>query len=856
MSEKMVLVDGNSLMHRAFHALPMMTSDDGAYTGALFGFLNMFLKTLEDERPQYAAVAFDMHEPTFRHLKYDEYKAGRAATPDELRAQMISIREILRDMHVAAVECPGFEADDILGTLSMRCEEAGIDALILTGDRDAFQLSGEHTTILYTRQGVKDLDRITPEYIKEKWGLTPKGLIDLKGLMGDSSDNIPGVPGVGEKTAVKLLAQYGTLDGVLSQADGISGKLGERIRENKEKAKFSQWLATIVRDAPVRESIGDLRLTTLKEALPALGRLQLNTAIKRIEKYEAEVHGKEAAPSPAPAPAAAAEYHVTEDRDAFFSALEGEKKDISLVWDEDRVSVSIPGTTLIMPLGGDLLGEGVTEDEAAQTVNRALALSSGCAAYDIKSLLHRGVKVPESAVDVMLAAYVIQPQRRSYSLRALCEEKHVPFDEAAPSAAIAGLWEAQRRQVEADGLTRVLFDVEIPLSFVLADMEEAGSYTDREALSALGDQFEERLGELIDRIHHIAGPEMNPNSPKQLSAYLFDTLGLKGGRKTKTGYSTDVDSLEAIQDQHPIIPLILEYRKYAKLKGTYIDALLRLRGADGRVHTSFDQVATATGRISSLEPNLQNIPVRTALGRDIRKAFCAEEGNVLVDADYSQIELRVLADLSGDERMQSAFRNGADIHAATAAEVYELPIEFVTSEMRSSAKAVNFGIVYGISDFGLAKNIGVSRAEAAGFIERYFARYPGVKAFMDRSVALGKAQGYVTTPLGRRRYLPELSDRSYSVRQFGERAAMNSPIQGAAADLIKLAMIKVWKELKEKGLQARLILQVHDELIVEAPAGEREQVEALMKECMEGVTKMSVPLVAEVKSGKSWYECK
>ena len=467
-----------------------------------------------------------------------------------------------------------------------------------------------------------------------------------------------------------------------------------------------------------------------------------------------------------------------------------------------------------------------------------------------------GVKVPESAVDVMLAAYVIQPQRRSYSLRALCEEKHVPFDEAAPSAGIGALWEAQRRQVEADGLTRVLFDVEIPLSFVLADMEEAGSYTDREALSALGDQFEERVGELIDRIHHIAGPEMNPNSPKQLSAYLFDTLGLKGGRKTKTGYSTDVDSLEAIQDQHPIIPLILEYRKYAKLKGTYIDALLRLRGADGRVHTSFDQVATATGRISSLEPNLQNIPVRTALGRDIRKAFCAEEGNVLVDADYSQIELRVLADLSGDERMQSAFRNGADIHAATAAEVYELPIEFVTGEMRSSAKAVNFGIVYGISDFGLAKNIGVSRAEAAGFIERYFARYPGVKAFMDRSVALGKAQGYVTTPLGRRRYLPELSDRSYSVRQFGERAAMNSPIQGAAADLIKLAMIKVWKELKKKGLQARLILQVHDELIVEAPAGERERVEALMKECMEGVTKMSVPLVAEVKSGKSWYECK
>ena len=854
MSEKMVLVDGNSLMHRAYHALPMMTSEDGAYTGALFGFLNMFLKTLEDERPQYAAVAFDVHQPTFRHEKYDEYKAGRAPTPDELREQMVSIREILHDMHVAVVECPGYEADDILGTLSARCEQAGIDALIVTGDRDSFQLSGEHTTIFYTLQGVRDLDKITPEYIREKWGLTPKGLIDLKGLMGDSSDNIPGVPGVGEKTAVKLLAQYGTLEGVLSAADGISGKLGERLRENREKAVFSKWLATIVRDAPVKESLEDLRLTTLREAIPALTRLQLNTAIRRIEKYESE---NTAVPQEAPAPTpAASETEMTNDPQAFLRTMDGAAQPLGAVWEKDRLFLSTPALTLSLPIGGDLLGEGFSEENAAKILNDALRAAASAVVYDIKTLLHRGAALGEDTFDVMLAAYCLQPQRRSYSLRALCEERNIPFDGEAPSASLLALSEAQKRQVEADGLSKVLYGIEIPLAFVLEAMEEAGSYTDRDALSALGAQFEARIGQLIDEIHGIAGSDMNPNSPKQLSAYLFDTLGLKGGRKTKTGYSTDVDALEAIQDQHPIIPLILEYRKYAKLKGTYIDALLRLRDAGGRVHTSFDQVATATGRISSLEPNLQNIPVRTALGRDIRKAFCAEPGHVLVDADYSQIELRVLADLSGDERMRSAFREGADIHAATAAEVYDVPLDFVTPEMRSSAKAVNFGIVYGISDFGLARNIGVSRQEAARFIERYFARYPGVKAFMDKSVAMGKAQGYVTTPMGRRRYLPELTDRSYTVRQFGERAAMNSPIQGAAADLIKMAMIAVWRELKARNLKARLILQVHDELIVEAPEGERTAVEGLMKECMEGVAKLSVPLIADVKSGMSWYECK
>jgi len=476
--------------------------------------------------------------------------------------------------------------------------------------------------------------------------------------------------------------------------------------------------------------------------------------------------------------------------------------------------------------------------------------------YDLKRLLHAGVHMPEGTFDVMLAAYVLQPQRRSYSLQAMAEERNIPWESGAMAAALMSLAKAQEADVRRDELETILYEIELPLAFVLRDMEDWGAYTDRDALAALGAQYERRIGELLDEIHAIAGDDLNPNSPKQLSVYLFETLGLSGGKKTKTGFSTNVETLEAIADQHPVIPLILEYRKYFKLKSTYIDALLRLRDGEGRVHTSFDQVATATGRISSQEPNLQNIPVRTPLGRDIRKAFCAREGWALVDADYSQIELRVLADLSGDERMQKAFREGADIHTATAAEVYDLPMEFISPEMRSSAKAVNFGIVYGISDFGLAKNIQVSRQEAAEFIQRYLERYPGVKRFMDNCVSTGKAQGYVTTPMGRRRYLPELAERNPNMRKFGERAAMNSPIQGAAADLIKLAMIRVWRALKENNMQARLILQVHDELIVEAPMEEREKAEALMKSCMEDVAQMAVPLIAEVKSGSSWYECK
>ena len=852
---RMLLLDGNSLMHRAYHALPAMTSEAGEPTGALHGFLMMLLKALAEEKPDLCAVAFDLHGPTFRHLQYDAYKAGRAPTPDDLRAQFATIHALLADLHLRDVSLEGYEADDLLGTLSQKCEDEGVECLIVTGDRDAFQLAGERTTILYTRQGLSDTVRITPDYLMQTYGVTPAQFVDMKGLMGDSSDNIPGVPGVGEKTAQKLIAQYGSLERVLETAETEQkGKLRERLQSGAESARFSKWLATIERHAPLPIAPEDCAIGRMTDALPLLRRLGLKSAEQKLTALCAET----SAPA-AQAPAAAqAEFTVIEadGLPAFEEAVH--RPPLAAVLEERLLSCALSdseGVSLALG-GGDLLSGGAREEEAVGALGRLPEGTEELVVYDLKSLLSRGVRFSRAPFDVMLAAYCLDPGRRSYSLEALCQQAGVPFDARCPALGARALAARQRIQMEQDGVRRLFDEVETPLAFVLSDMERAGFLTDSEALLALGGQFDGQIEQLCARIREIAGPDFNVNSPKQLGALLFDRLGLKGGKKTKTGYSTSADVLEGLSDAHPIVPLILEYRKYAKLKSTYVDALLRLRGADGRIHTCFDPVGTVTGRISSAEPNLQNIPVRTPLGREIRRAFVAGRGCRLVDADYSQIELRVLAHMSGDEVMREAFLLGQDIHARTAAEVYGVPIEFVTGEMRSSAKAVNFGIVYGISDFGLAKNLGVTRAEAADFIERYFARYPAVKRFMDACVAQGKTEGYVSTLMGRRRYLPELSDRSYNIRQFGERAAMNSPIQGTAADIIKLAMIRVHGELAARGLRARLILQVHDELIVEAPEDEVEAVKALLAECMSGVMKLSVPLIATVSVGDTWYECK
>ena len=852
MADKMLLVDGHSLMYRAFHALPVMTNDEGVYTNAVHGFLMMLIRVITDEKPDRCAVAFDRHAPTFRHEKYDAYKAGRAPMPDELRPQFDTLRAVLTDMHIPLMELDGYEADDMIGTMSRRCEEKGIECLIITGDRDAFQLAGPMTTILYTRTGIRDTERVTPAFIREKWELSPAQLIDMKGLMGDASDNIPGISGIGEKTAQKLIARYGSLEAVLERAEKDQrGKLRERLVDGRSQAVFSKWLATINRDAPLAQDPDDCRLHGMRDALALLHRLQLRQVAARIEALGEAEEMTIAADLPQ---RTACEVLYTQSFEKRLDRVTGGV--VAIAFGAYCTLASSCGVHIAMPLGGDLINPGASESEAVRMIQPVIDRAQQCVVHDQKRLMKMGLRFSCQVFDVMLAGYLINPQRRSFCMTALCADASLKLDQDFPAQAMLALCTWQKQRLKADGMTALFNDVEMPLSRVLYDMEMTGVLVDAAALQELDVRFSRHIDQLMNDIHAISGDELNVNSPRQLSEYLFGTLGLKGGKKTKTGWSTSADVLEAIQDEHPVVGLVLEYRKYAKLKSTYIDALLRLKDREGRIHTSFDQTATVTGRISSLEPNLQNIPVRTELGRELRRAFIAPEGKVLVDADYSQIELRVLAHMSGDEVMTDAFRRNQDIHARTASEVYGVPLDQVTHAMRSGAKAVNFGIVYGISDFGLAQNIGVSRAEAADFIRRYFDRYPKIKLYMDRCVAEGAAQGFVSTMMGRRRYLPEMADKSYAIRQFGERAAMNSPIQGTAADIIKLAMIRVCRAMKDAGLQGKLILQVHDELIVESPAEEAEACASLIKNTMETVVSLDVPLVAEVNTGRSWYDCK
>ena len=860
MAEKLVLLDGYSLMYRAFHALSTpMTAPDGTPTNAVHGFVMMLLRVLDEEAPTAAAVAFDVSKHTFRTDLYDGYKANRKPMPEELRQQDPVIRDLLGRMGLRIVECEGFEADDILGTLSRQCEEMGMEALLVTGDRDSFQLAGENTSILYTKRGISETQRVTPAWVRETYGVSPAQLIDVKGLMGDASDNIPGVPGVGEKTALRLVAQYGDLEHVLAGADkGEKGRLRERLLENADLARLSRTLAAIRRDAPVALDLDAWRLDGLGGGLARLRELGMNQAARRLAQLAGD-----SAPAPAPAAetASAPDGDVETPPDA--AALAARLAGLAATAKRAALhvgaafSAATDAARLRMPLGGDLIDPGVSAAEALEAARPLLASQAPKALYDVKALGALLSEAEGDAFDTMLAAYVLDPQRPSFDLQALCESAGTPWDAACPAASLWPLRLWQEEKLASDELTAVYRDIERPLANVLCEMEREGFLIDADALEALGRDFRARAAELEAQIYALAGETFNIKSPKQLSEVLFDKLGLPRPRKTNRGFATtSAEVLESLSGDYPICALILDYRRYQKLDSTYVGALIKLRDENGRVHSSFDQTATATGRISSNEPNLQNIPVRTEVGREIRAAFVARPGWVLVDADYSQIELRVLAHMSGDETMRSAFLEGQDIHSRTAAEVYGVPLDEVTPAMRSSAKAVNFGIVYGISDFTLAKNISVTRAEARAFMERYFARYPGVKRFMEEAVQLGYARGYARTLLGRRRYLPELKSPSYNVRAFGERCAMNSPIQGTAADIIKLAMIRVFEALRAQDLRARLILQVHDELIVEAPEDEAGRVRALLQECMEGVMRLSVPLRTDISVGRNWRECK
>lgn len=932
-----LLVDGHSLIHRAFHALPPL-SVGGLYTNAVQGFFAMLFKALADYRPQALCVMFDMHAPTFRHTMYDAYKAGRKPTPEELRPQFPVIREILEAMGVTRCELEGYEADDLLGTAARLANAEGIHAYILTGDRDSLQLVNRHTQVILTKTGISDSLLVTPEAMRELYGYGPEQVTDMKGLMGDSSDNIPGVPGVGEKTALKLITQYGTLEGVLQHSAEVPGKLGEKLRDGRELAELSKDLGTIRVSAPITLDFEACGLEHMADGIPVMRKYQLNRLSQQLLELAkgaggpatAGVHAAEgvqsarpaagkpasasrpeagaAAPAtrePAPvAVAAPAPGDVAPEGEPVAVATEGALRELAKALANQSQPVGLyagagavglataDGRCWYVPLMVDITLQGLYEEQIFETL-RPLLMAVPLLTHGAKALYHRmarlGLPLPRVAFDTLVAAYLLEPTRKTLGLPETLEaESPAPqpeeaaepeAGEAAPdggkkgkkpapppeppvtaaryAAALHGLAARQQARLAQQGMLPLLTDMEMPLTRVLFAMEREGFSVDKAALTELGAQFSAEMDRCRAEVIALTGGEpFNINSPKQLGEALFDRLKLPSPmRKGKAGaWSTSADVLEAVE--HPSIAPLLAYRKLSKLVGTYIEGLSKLVDATGRIHTTFDQTSTVTGRISSVEPNLQNIPVRSEEGREIRKAFVAKAGCVLLDADYSQIELRVLAHLSGDPAMQDAFLRGQDIHTRTAAEVNGVPFESVTPAMRRSAKAVNFGIVYGISGFGLARNIGVTRKEAEAFIETYFARYPLVKRFMDACVHDGYERGYAETLFHRRRELYELKSGNRNIRSFGERAAMNTPVQGTAADIIKLAMVRVQQDLDRGGYAARLILQVHDELVVECPEGEAAPVSTLLQEAMERIVTLSVPLVAEVSSGKSWYEAK
>ncbi len=851
MARLLLAIDGNSLLFQAYHAFfkANLTTRDGFPTGALKGFFTKLFELLKQE-PSHVLVAFDVHQPTFRHEKYPDYKLGRKAPDEDLKKQMPVVRELLRGMGVAVIECPGYEGDDILGTFARRAEAEGMDTLIATGDRDSFQLITDHTKIYYT----KDNSIVDAAALSEKYGLTPDRMRDLKALMGDSSDHIPGVSGVGEKTALKLLSEYGDLENVLGHASDVKGKLGERLAAEAENARFSYWLGTIVTNAPVSETLNDcaFSLENAGKAKQRFYELELNSIAEKLPGEQTAL--------PDDLPGAIETVAVT-NAEEMRAALET-LKNSGTVAVTAFPSLAFAGALdreYVLTAGETLFDACMDENEAYRMLGECiLTCKLAVLAFDAKTVFHRcGFSydaLPELRFDAMLSDYLLQSNRPVENYETLCRA-WLKTEKPSPAYLFA-LYPRMERAIEENGLAKLEREVELPLLKVLYGMEEIGFMTDEKVLAELHVRFTDAAASLEARIYEAAGERFNILSTKQLGRILFEKLGLPSGKKTKTGYSTDADTLEAIAPLHPIVDEVLKYRFLTKLDSTFVEGMLKQRDANGRIHSRFMQCVTATGRISSTEPNLQNIPVRTPEGREIRKAFVPSEGNVLVGADYSQIELRLLAHISGDEGFIDAFNSGEDIHRRTAAEVFHVPLESVTSEQRSAAKAVNFGIVYGISDFGLARNLDISVPKAAGYIRRYFERYPKVRAYLKESVEKAKENGYAKTLFDRKRPLPELSASNYNVRQFGERVAMNMPIQGTAADVIKIAMVRVDRALREGGFKARLVLQIHDELIVDTPCEEAEAVKTLMQQAMEGVADLSVRLVAEAKCGESWYETK
>ena len=857
----LLAIDGNSLMHRAFHAIPLLTAADGSYTNAVYGFLNMLFRLLKEEGPSHVAVAFDMHGPTFRHGTFAEYKAGRAKTPDELVGQFDILKSILHAMNIPVLEKEGFEADDILGTLSKKATDQGMHSVLVTGDRDALQLVNDYTIVIYTKRGITDTERLDIEGVIGKLGVSPGLVPDLKGLMGDSSDNIPGVPGVGSKTAVKLLNEYGTLDNVLQHAGEAGGpKLCESLVTFADQARMSRELGAIqtdMRDLPELFEIEyDLTVGPAEEAINKLGMTSLLGRLRSLRINEPESQAVEQIP---------AIPSELETLDNAFSLLEKvrELKVLAIYPGEDGISIADSSAHgYYLPFAKTLLDKGLDESEVLRTLS-ALFEDASCEKilYDSKALRHRlagyGLKLMSPIQDIMLMAYVEDTNHGQDGLVKQCQDHGIAC-EKADAVALWRLYETIAARLNKEDTISVYSDIELPLSTVLFDMEQRGFSIDLGVLQSLGQTYGKQIDALQAEAERLAGHPFNLNSPKQVGTLLFEELHLPAMRKTKSGYSTDAATLEALSDAHPIVPVLLEFRKLSKLKSTYLDGLANVVDKKtGKVYTRFTQNVAATGRISSIEPNLQNIPVRTEVGREIRRAFVASmPGRVILSADYSQIELRLLAHLANEEHMIDVFLNGGDIHTATAAKVFDIPSEQVSREQRSAAKAVNFGIIYGISDFGLARNLGITRAQAGRIIADYMQTYPSIESYMQSCVEFAKKNGYVQTLFKRRRYLPELQSKIYNMRAFGERAAMNAPFQGTAADIIKTAMIRVEAELDEKVPDAKLILQVHDELIVDCSKEDTDRVSEIVRDCMENILPLSVPLLVEIGIGENWLEAK
>lgn len=875
MSEKIVLIDGHSILNRAFFGVPPLTNSEGLHTNAVYGFLNIMFKILDEEKPDYLTVAFDRSEPTFRHQMFDAYKGTRKPMAQELREQVPVMKEVLLAMGIKIVEMPGYEADDLLGTIAGMAEVQGMDVSIISGDRDLLQLATEKVKIRIpkTKRTGTEIEDYYAADVVERYQVTPKEFIDVKALMGDSSDNIPGVPGIGEKTATNLIVAYKSIENAYAHLEEITPKRAKtNLEEHYDMAQMSKTLATIEVHAPIEFDMEAAKLTNLytPEAYVYMKRLEFKNMLTRfsddmsqndLEKY---FHV----------------YHELDEIQNFFDGFSAKEAAVSFFEEAGTVyglAVAKSNQNVVYLTCGGFVTEGYLEEQVQKLCDGLDTLITP----DLKGLL-KHVRVPETknCIDTTIAAYLLNPLKNEYTyddlardilglmvpskldllgklkIKKAAEEKPEALELMACYEAYACIAAKNQllEQLEDHGMKKLYDEIEMPLVYVLADMEKEGVRAEKAELEAYGAQLTGRISELETSIYEKAGERFNINSPKQLGVILFEKLQMPNGKKTKTGYSTAADVLERLAPDYPIVSEILEYRQLTKLKSTYADGLALCIAPDGRIHSTFNQTITATGRISSTEPNLQNIPIRMELGRLIRKVFVPKEGYVFIDADYSQIELRVLAHMSGDQNLIAAYQHAEDIHRITASQVFHTPLEEVTDLQRRNAKAVNFGIVYGISSFGLSQDLSITRKEAEGYIASYFETYPGIKIFLDRLVTDAKEKGYAETMFGRRRPVPELASSNFMQRSFGERIAMNSPIQGTAADIIKIAMIRVKQRLEREQLKSKLILQVHDELLIEAAADEEEYVKTLLAEEMRHAADLAVTLEVDVKSGRNWFE--